>query len=62
MPRFQIEQLEVYLRKYAVEAESEVEAVINLFDGEALPVENGLELADICNDWGLPRNQQILRG
>lgn len=54
MPKYEIEQLEVYVRKYTVEAEDETEAIIKLFDGEALPVENSLELADVCDDRGLP--------
>ncbi len=54
MPVYEIEQLEVHVQKYRVEADTEAEAIVKLFDGEAEPVDNGLELVEVCDDRGLP--------
>jgi hypothetical protein len=45
------------MQKFRVEADREAEAVVKFFDGEAVPVENNLELADLCDDRGLPAEQ-----
>jgi hypothetical protein len=54
---YKIEQLEVYVRTYHVEAASEAEAIVKLFDGEAVPLGNKVELADLCDDRGLPADE-----
>lgn len=54
MLTFEIEQLEVHVMKYRVEAESEEEAIVKLFEGEAVAVDDSLELVEICDDRGLP--------
>ena len=54
MPTFEIEQLEVHVMKYRVEAESVAAAIIKLFEGQAVVVDDSLELVEICDDRGLP--------
>ena len=54
MPTFQIEQYEVHVQRYQVEANSEAEAIKKLFDGQAVAVDNTLELVEVCEDLGLP--------
>ena len=54
MPTYEIEQYEVHAQTYRVKANSEAEAIKMLFDGQADPVDNGLDYIDICEDLGLP--------
>jgi hypothetical protein len=61
MPKFEIEQYEIYVSKYRVEAKSEAGAIQKLFDGENEPVENSLEYVETAEDIGLPvdENRQL---
>jgi hypothetical protein len=54
MPTFEIEQYEVYVQRHQVEANSEAEAIKKLFDGQAVAVDNSLELVQVYDDLGLP--------
>jgi hypothetical protein len=54
VPRFEIEQYEIYVSKYRVEAESEAAAIQKLFDGENEPVDDSLEYVEVGEDIGLP--------
>ncbi len=54
IPKYQIEQYEIHVAKYRVEAESEVEAIQELFDGELEPVDGSLEYVELAEDIGLP--------
>jgi hypothetical protein len=54
MPTFEIEQYEVYVQRHQVEADSEAEAIKKLFDGQAVAVDNSLELVEVCDELGLP--------
>ena len=54
MPLFQIEQYEIHITKYRVEAKDEVEAIAKLLDGQADPVDNSLEFVEVADDFGLP--------
>lgn len=54
MPTFEIEQYEVHVQRYQVEANGEAEAIRKLFDGQAVAVDNSLELVEVCEDLGLP--------
>jgi hypothetical protein len=54
MPTFEIEQYEVYVQRHQVEANSEAEAIKKLFDGQAVAVDNSLELIEVCDELGLP--------
>ena len=57
MPTFVIEQYEIHTQTYRVEASSEAEAIKILFDGQADPVDNGLEFIEVCEDLGLPADE-----
>jgi hypothetical protein len=54
MPEYEIEQYELHVMKYRVQAESEAEAIVRLLDGEADAVDNGLEYIEVAEDFGLP--------
>ena len=57
MPTYEIEQYEVHTMKYRVEASNEAEAIKMLFDGQAVPVDNGLEFIEVCEDLCLPADE-----
>ena len=57
MPTFVIEQYEIHTQTYRVEASSEAEAIKILFDGEADPMDNGIEYIEVCEDLGLPADE-----
>ena len=46
MPLFQIEQYEIHITKYRVEAKDEAEAIAKLLDGKADPIDNSLEFVE----------------
>lgn len=54
MPTFEIEQYELHVMKYRVEATDEAQAITRLLDGEAEPVEGSLEYVEVAEDYGLP--------
>jgi hypothetical protein len=51
---YEIEQYELHVQKYRIEAETEAEAIAKVFAGEAEPVDNSLEYVEIADDFGLP--------
>lgn len=53
MPLYKIEQVEVYAKTYHVEANTEAEAIVKVFDGEVAPVANAPEPADLCDERGI---------
>ena len=57
MPTFEIEQYEIHVQQYRVEADSEAEAIGKLFNGEADPVDGSLEYVEVCEDRGLPAEE-----
>lgn len=54
MPLFEIEQYELHIQKYQIEAANEAEAIVKLLDGEADPVDNGQEYIEVADDFGMP--------
>ena len=54
MPIYEIEQYEIHVQTYEVEADSEAQAIAKLFGGEAEPVDDSLEYIEVCEDLGLP--------
>jgi hypothetical protein len=54
MPTFEIEQFELHVMKYRVEADSEAEAIRLLFDGEVEPVEQSQDFIEVAEDVGMP--------
>jgi hypothetical protein len=54
MPTYEIEQYELHVQKYRVEATTEAEAIAKLLDGEAEAVDNSLEYVEVAEDYGLP--------
>ena len=57
MPMYEIEQYELHVQKYLIEADSEAEAIAKLFNSEADPVDDSLEYVEICEDRGLPAEE-----
>jgi hypothetical protein len=58
MPQYEIEQYELHVQKYLIEANSEAEAIVKLFNTEADPVDDSLEYVEICEDRsGLPAEE-----
>ena len=57
MPTFEIEQYEVHVQTYEVEADNEAQAITKLFNGEAEPVDDSLEYVEVCEDRGLPADE-----
>jgi hypothetical protein len=54
MPTFEIEQYDICVTKYRVEASSEAEAIAKLFDGGAVTVDNSHEYVEVAEGCGLP--------
>jgi hypothetical protein len=59
MPTYEIEQYEICLTKYRVEASSEAEAIAMLLDGEADAIDNSHEYVEIAGDCGLPADEHL---
>ena len=57
MPMYEIEQYEICLTKYRVEASSEAEAIAKLFDGGADAVDNSHDYIEVAEDCGLPADE-----
>lgn len=53
MSIFKIEQLTVHMQTFCVEADSEGEAIVKLFDGDGALVIGSDGVADICDERGL---------
>lgn len=53
MPIFEVEQYELHVQRYRVEAADGAEAITKLFDGEAEPIDNTLEFIEVASDFGL---------
>jgi hypothetical protein len=53
MPTYEIEQYELHVQRYRIAATDEAEAITKLFDGEAVPVDNGLDFIEVADDYGL---------
>lgn len=54
MRTFEIEQFEVHVFKYRVDADDEAQAIVKVLDGEADPVDCGSDYVEIAEDFGLP--------
>jgi len=54
---YEIEQYEICITKYRVEASSEAEAIAKLFDGGADAVDNSHEYIETAEDCGLPADE-----
>jgi hypothetical protein len=57
MPTFEIEQYEIHVQHYRIEADNEAQAIYKLFNSEADPVDGSLEYVEICEDRGLPTEE-----
>jgi hypothetical protein len=54
MPKWEIEQYELHVQTYGVEAATEAEAIKRFFDGEAEPIDGSLVFIEVADDFGLP--------
>ena len=57
MPTYEVEQYELHVMKYRVEAATEADAIAKLFQGEAEPVCQSQEFIEIAEDFGLPAEE-----
>ena len=57
MPKYEIEQYEIHIQHYRIEAENEAQAICKLFNSEADPVDGSLEYVEICEDRGLEHRE-----
>lgn len=57
MPQFEIEQYELHTQKFHVAAATRAEAIQRLYEGEATAVDNGLEVIEVADDYGLPADE-----
>jgi len=62
MPRFEIEQYEVWLSKTVVEADDMNEAIRKLLDGEGEPVDNSSEYIETDETRGMPTEMALELG
>ena len=53
MPLFEIEQYELHVMSYRIEAETPAYAIVKLLDCEAEPVDNSQEYIEIADERGL---------
>lgn len=54
MPRFEVEQYEISVVKYRVEAAGEAEAIVKVLDGKAELCPDHAEHFEVAEDIGLP--------
>ena len=57
MPLYEIEQYELHLMKFHVEANSAAEAIERLFRGELEALDNSMEFVEIADDYGMPAEE-----
>ena len=57
MPTYELEQYELHVTKYRVEATDKGEAVAKLFAGGADPMDNSTEYIEVADDYGMPADQ-----
>jgi hypothetical protein len=57
MPTYEIEQYELHTTKYRIEANSEGEAIANLFAGQSEAVDQSQEMIEVANDYGMPADE-----
>ena len=57
MPTYEIEQYELHVMTYRVEAANEAQAIARVLNGTALPVDGSLEYVEVAEDCGLPADE-----
>jgi len=57
MPTYEIEQYELHVMRYRIEAAGEAEAVAGLLAGEAEPVCESQDYVEVAEDYGLPADE-----
>lgn len=53
MPAYEIEQYELHVTTYRVEADDPADAIVKVLDGEAVPVDDSHEYVEIAEERGL---------
>jgi hypothetical protein len=53
MPLYEIEQYELHVQRYRIEANDEADAIGRLLMGEGDPIDNSLEFINIADDLGM---------
>lgn len=54
MPTYEVEQYELHITKYRVQAASEAQAIVKVLNGTALPVDNSQEYVEVADGYGMP--------
>jgi hypothetical protein len=57
MPTFEVEQYELHVQTFRIDAPSEAEAIAKLLAGEAEPDGEGSDYVQVCKDYGLPAEE-----
>lgn len=57
MKTFKVEQYELWIQSYTVQAKTEAEAIAKVLNGDAAPDNNSLELVEVAEDYGMPREE-----
>lgn len=53
MPQYAVEQYELHVVKYLVEAEDEAAAIKKVLDGGCPPVDNSQEFVELATEYGM---------
>jgi hypothetical protein len=59
MPNFEVERYEIYVQRYRIQAENEVDAIILVYRDKGDPIEGSLEFVQIGNDCGMPVSEAL---
>ena len=59
MPTFEVERYEIYVQRYRIEADNEVEAIVRTYKDEGDPIEGSLEFVQVGNDCGMPVGEAL---
>ena len=53
MPTYEVERYELYVQRHRIEADSEADAIVRVYRGEAEPIEGSLQFVEVGNDHGM---------
>jgi hypothetical protein len=59
MATFEIEQYEIHVMRYRIEAETEAQAIDGLLQGEADTVDQSQEYIEVCDTMGMPTTPEL---
>ena len=59
MPTFEVERYELFIQRYRIEADNDVDAIVRVYKGEADLIEGSLEFVGVGNDYGMPISEAL---